>query len=213
MLQNYQNIIWDWNGTLLDDLDLGVRIAQQMAANHHDTPITKELYQDAFGFPIPDYYRKIGIDLSQQSFEELTQIFVTTYDAQVTNCQLGKEVPQLLKALQQRNFQQYILTAAYLDSVLVLLDHFDIRSYFKQVEGLHNHKAEGKVQRGVQMMKEQQIPKVATVLIGDTFHDDEVAAAMGIDCILVAGGHQSKERLQTNSRANTIVLDDLTNLV
>jgi len=213
MLQNYQNIIWDWNGTLLDDLDLGVSIAQQMAANHHDTLITRERYQDAFGFPIPDYYKKIGIDLNKQSFDDLTHLFVSTYDVEVKNCQLRKEVPELLNNLKQQGFQQYILTAAYLKSVLVLLDHFEIRSYFKQVEGLHNHKAEGKVQRGVHMMEEQKITSATTVLIGDTYHDYEVAEAMEIDCILVAGGHQSKERLVTNSGANTLVLDSLNDLL
>jgi len=213
MIQNYQNIIWDWNGTLLDDLDLGVSIALLMTAHHHDTPITKEAYQDAFGFPIPDYYKKIGIDLNKQSFEDLTTLFVSTYDAQVRNCELRKEVPQLLDDLQQKGFQQYILTAAYLESVLVLLDHFKIRPYFKQVEGLHNHKAEGKVQRGVQMMEEQRITPATTVLIGDTYHDYEVAEAMGIDCILVAGGHQSKERLIANSGPKTVVLDSLRDLL
>lgn len=209
MLQNYQHIIWDWNGTLLDDLDLGVQIAQQMCAKHHQIPVTKVIYQETFGFPIPEYYRKIGIDLSRQSFEELTQIFVSTYGSRVKECQLRKEVPSLLAKLQQQGWKQYILTAAYLDSVLVLLDHFGIRSYFQQVEGLQNHKAEGKVQRGVSMMQQQQLDKLATVLIGDTYHDDEVASAMGIDCILVAGGHQSKERLQAKSRPNTKVVDSL----
>ena len=209
MLENYQQIIWDWNGTLLDDLDLGVQIAQQMCAQHHPAPVTKEIYQATFGFPIPEYYRKIGIDLNKQSFEELTTFFVNNYDAQVHNCQLHSKVPALLKRLQQQGIQQYILTAAYLDNVLELLDHFNIRSYFQQVEGLQNHKAEGKVQRGVQMMKDQQLDAASTVLIGDTHHDDEVAAAMGIDCILVAGGHQSKERLVNNSRVETTVIDSL----
>ena len=93
------------------------------------------------------------------------------------------------------------------------MDHFGIRSYLRQVEGLHNHKAEGKVQRGVQIMKEQQIAPKQTVLIGDTYHDDEVAAAMGIDCILVATGHQSKERLEEHSRDSTVVMDDLQELL
>lgn len=209
MLTQYQNIIWDWNGTLLNDLDLGVHIAQQMCAAHHDRPISREIYQATFGFPIPDYYKKIGIDTNKQSFEELTDIFVSTYGAQVKECQLREGVKNLLTRLQQSGIQQYILTAAFLDSVIPLLDHYGIQHYFKQVEGLRNHKAEGKVQRGIQMMKEQNIDATTTVLIGDTFHDYEVAEAMGIACILVAGGHQSKERLIENSGQATIVLDSI----
>ena len=97
MLQNYNNIIWDWNGTLLDDVELGIEIAQQMCAQHHSNLITKDMYRSAFGFPIPEYYRKMGIDLNRQSFEELTQIFVSTYNAKVQTCGLMKNAPLLLQ--------------------------------------------------------------------------------------------------------------------
>ena len=39
-------------------------------------------------------------------------------------------------------------------------------------------------------------PGRRALLIGDTDHDQEVAAEMGIDCILIPAGHQSRERLQ-----------------
>ncbi len=34
-------------------------------------------------------------------------------------------------------------------------------------------------------------------MIGDTIHDNEVAAELGIRCVLVAGGHQSENRLRS----------------
>ena len=42
MLENYQQIIWDWNGTLLDDLDLGVQIAQQMCCLLYTSPSPRD---------------------------------------------------------------------------------------------------------------------------------------------------------------------------
>jgi phosphoglycolate phosphatase-like HAD superfamily hydrolase len=35
-------------------------------------------------------------------------------------------------------------------------------------------------------------------LIGDSHHDAEVAAGLGINCLLVVAGHNSRERLQQN---------------
>ena len=67
----YDTIIWDWNGTLLNDLDLCLTIANKMLANHQPTPIDLAGYRNAFGFPITSYYEKIGIDLQKESFEAL----------------------------------------------------------------------------------------------------------------------------------------------
>ena len=108
---------------------------------------------------------------------------------------------------------QFILTAAHLDMVNPLLEKFSITAYFKVIEGVNNFKAEGKVDRGVQMMKNNQLHPEETVLIGDTYHDFEVASAMGIDCIMIANGHQSKERLTNNTNPQTLVLNELKELI
>ena len=48
------------------------------------------------------------------------------------------------------------------------------------------------------------------LLIGDTLHDAEVAAAADVDCVLVAHGHQSKERLK---QSGAQVVDSLEAIV
>ena len=211
--KKYKNIIWDWNGTLLNDLWLSVEIANQMLADQNSSQIDTAAYQDAFGFPITAYYEKIGIDLQKESFDELTEKFVTTYNKGVINCQLHERVMDLLNHFQATAKTQFILTAAHSDMVNPLLEKFSITAYFKVIEGVDNFKAEGKVDRGVQMMKNNQLNPEETVLIGDTYHDFEVASAMGIDCIMIANGHQSKERLTNNTNPQTLVLNELKELI
>ena len=213
MIEAYKNIIWDWNGTLLNDLDLCLNIAKGMVANHRKAPLTLAEYKNAFGFPITDYYKKVGIDLEKESFEVLTEKFVADYNLGVRNCDLHKNVLDILKQFKQQQKDQYILTAAHLDLVQPLLDRFDINYYFKVVEGVDNFQAEGKVARGVALMQNHQIEKDKTVLIGDTYHDFEVASAMGIDCILVANGHQSKERLVDFTKGEIVVISQLAELL
>ncbi len=212
MIQNYKNIIWDWNGTLLNDLDLCLGIAQKMVANHRSAQLTLAEYKNAFGFPITGYYEKVGIDLAKESFEVLTRKFVADYSQGVKKCGLHENVFEILNQFKQQQKDQYILTAAHLDLVQPLLDRFDINHYFRVVEGVDNFKAEGKVARGVQLMQNHQIDKTQTVLIGDTYHDFEVASAMNIDCILVANGHQSKERLVDFTKGEILVVNQLTEL-
>ncbi|MEM1119856.1 MAG: HAD hydrolase-like protein, partial [Bacteroidota bacterium] len=212
MMAQYHNIIWDWNGTLLNDLDLSLKIANGMLANHQTYMLDLATYQNAFGFPITAYYEKIGIDLSKESFEVLTDRFVTNYNAGLLDCQLHDGALTILQEWQKQQKKQYILTAAHLDLVTPLLNKFDIEHFFEHVEGVDNFKAEGKAARGVRMLQEQQIKPAETVLIGDTYHDYEVANTMGVACILVANGHQSKERLVDFTQGTTKVIGSLKEL-
>ena len=105
----YDTIIWDWNGTLLNDLDLCLKIANKMLANHQPTSLGLSGYRDAFGFPISSYYEKIGINLQKESFEALTDKFVTDYNHGVLHCDLHEGVLDILKTFQHRQKEQYIL--------------------------------------------------------------------------------------------------------
>ncbi len=213
MEQNkYANIIWDWNGTLLNDVQLCVNIVNKLLDNHKDTQLDLESYKNVFGFPIRSYYQKIGVDFTKESFESLTVKFITAYESQVKNCQLQDNAAQVLGFYQTKGLGQYILTAAHKESVLSLLDHYAISPYFKQVEGLDNHKAESKIKRGVQLMQNNNIQKEKTVLIGDTIHDFEVSKELGIDCVLIARGHQSKKRLMEKTEGNVRVIDQINQL-
>lgn len=212
MIKAYKNIIWDWNGTLLNDLDLCLNIANGMVADHRKTPLTLTEYKNAFGFPITGYYEKIGIDLEKESFDTLTNKFVSQYNEGVKGCDLHNGVFTILKQLRHLQKDQYILTAAHLDLVHPLLNRFDVHKYFEVVEGVDNFKAEGKVNRGIQLMQNHQIVNEHTVLIGDTYHDYEVASAMEVDCILIANGHQSKERLIAATKGEISVISELKQL-
>ena len=69
-----------------------------------------------------------------------------------------------------------------------------IRPYFDELLGLTDIHAHSKAEIGLYW--KAQHPDAIPLLIGDTDHDAAVAAAMGIDCILVSAGHQNRETLQ-----------------
>ena len=47
------------------------------------------------------------------------------------------------------------------------------------------------------------------LMVGDTDHDAETARAMGVRCILYAGGHQTRARLEATGCAVIDRLEDL----
>lgn len=212
-INNYQTIIWDWNGTLLNDIQLCVGIVNKMLIRHNDLQLDTSSYRAVFGFPITAYYERIGIDFEKESFEQLTETFISSYLAAVQKCALHENVVEVLTTFQAQKREQFILTAAHKESVMPLLDHYHIRQFIKQVEGLDNHRAESKEQRGIHLIEDNQIDRNTAVLIGDTIHDFEVATAIGVDCILIAHGHQSKARLQSKTNNTITVLDSLAELI
>ena len=207
MNADYDTIIWDWNGTLLDDLNLCIEIANELLRNHNDLQLDYATYREVFGFPITAYYERIGIDLEKEPFVVLTEKFMHRYGSGVLNCGLHTGASSILQTFRNREINQYILTAAHKDSVCELLDHFSIADYFIEIEGLDNHRAESKVDRGKALVRDNAIDRCKTVLIGDTIHDKEVADQLGIDCILIANGHQSKGRLLSKAKHNRMVFD------
>ena len=209
MNTSYQHVIWDWNGTLLNDAWLCVDIVNKLLVAHNDLQLNEESYREVFGFPISAYYQRIGIDLEKESFEQLTQKFIPEYNQRVRNCQLHTQAQAVLQHFQTRDLHQYILTAAHKDSVVELLSTYSLTAYFRAVEGLDNHRAESKVDRGRSLIEDQKIDREKAVMIGDTLHDYEVAEAIGVDCILIASGHQSHSRLETGIGDNGKVIREV----
>lgn len=212
-MQEYETIIWDWNGTLLNDVDLCIEIANDILKNHGDVQLNETTYKDVFGFPITAYYEKIGIDFNKESFEDLTKKFIDDYGGNVKSCNLHEDAIDVLNEFKNQNKEQFILTAAHKEMVIPLLEHYKINHFFKAIEGLDNHRAESKVQRGIELIKNFKINPETAVLLGDTMHDYEVAEAIGVDCILIAKGHQSKERLIEKSKNEKAVLNNLSDLI
>jgi len=208
-LKPYDNVIWDWNGTLLDDSWLCVDIINKILADQNYGKLDIDLYREVFGFPISDYYKKIGIDHERESYDELSARFISIYLANVHNCKLQNGAIAILSELKNKDIKQFILTAAHKESVLKLLAYYSIEQLFEKIEGLDNHRAESKLDKGYYLIENNSIAVDKTVLIGDTIHDLEVANQLGVNCILIANGHQSKSRLSKKACSGVRILNNL----
>jgi phosphoglycolate phosphatase len=202
----YQHIIWDWNGTLLDDAWLCVEIMNGMLARRDLPPLSMERYERIFDFPVVDYYRTVGFDFAVEPFEQVSDEFMATYNRRVRECPLRAGARDVLLTGQQRGITQSILSAMYQDTLNVLLDHLALRGFFTSVTGLDNHHAAGKLALAQDWIATQTVPRTAILFVGDTVHDFEVAQALGVDCVVIHSGHHSRDRL---AAAGVPVLDSL----
>jgi len=192
---NYKHIIWDWNGTLIDDVWLVVEIMNKMLKKRSLPGIDSKKYRDIFDFPITKYYSKLGFDFSDESFEELTVEFIGEYYARFNECKLFDEVEEVLKKIRNRGTSQSILSASKEDVLIEKIKYYGIDKYFCRIIGLENHYAESKIERGKKWIAELNLNPQEVLLIGDTVHDYDVSKHIGCDCLLIANGHHSYERL------------------
>ena len=65
----YKHIIWDWNGTLLNDTWLCVEGINKSLEKRSLQTITEEIYRKVFSFPVEDYYKRLGFDFKKEPFE------------------------------------------------------------------------------------------------------------------------------------------------
>jgi len=209
-LDNYKYIIWDWNGTLLNDVDYCVGCMNQLLEERHMPLLTKEKYQDVFTFPVQDYYQKLGFDFQKESFSIVGHAFMDLYFKNLHTCQLHTNAIGILTFFQEKGLQQFILSAMEHISLVELLNEMKIAHYFNGVYGIDNHLAAGKSDRAKTMISEYDIDVNKALLLGDTLHDYEVAQELGCNALLIANGHQNEGRLQTYGG---LVLSDLKQLI
>lgn len=203
-------VLWDWNGTLLDDRWLAVRSANRLLARRSMPLLTEESYAAAFGFPVQDYYERLGFDLDAEPFDGLSDEYVLEYEAAIGECRLTEGAVETIDRLAALGFVQAVLSASHLGFLDEALRRFGIRDRFVDLAGLDNKNAHGKTDVGRALAARLGADPVRTALVGDTLHDAEVARALGCRCLLFSGGHQSRARLET---AGLPVVDRLTDVV
>jgi len=192
-----QSIIWDWNGTLLNDLELCISTINSVLEKRDLKKIDSKVYKEVFSFPVKDYYEAIGFDFNREDFAVPAREFIDLYNEGVAGCGLHPEAVDILGYFHSIGKRQFVLSAMKQDMLEITLKHQNIFDFFEGIYGLDDHYAVSKIERGKQMISELRIQKENAVIIGDTIHDFEVAQELGIACILISNGHQSEERLKT----------------
>lgn len=195
-----KTVIYDWNGTLLDDLDLCIELLNNMLSKRDIPTVDKIKYKEIFTFPVKDYYLAAGFDFFKESFESLAPEFMNPYVERYTECSLVKNVKEVLESLKNMNMNIVVLSATKHDYLIEQVSAFNIDHYFTEMIGIKDIHAKGKIEEARDWMLKNDLNPDECIMIGDSIHDSEVAESLGIDCLLITTGHQSKHRLETTKR-------------
>ena len=199
-MKKYGYVIWDFNGTLLDDVETGIWAVNKLLEERGLATIDSvEHYRRIFRFPIIEYYRGLGFDFDREPYEVIAPKWVALYLEGVKSARLYSDVIPALDAIREKGITQTVLSATERGMLEHQLEDLGIRSYFDETLGLDNIHAGSKLSLAYDWRERHSGADV--LLIGDTDHDVETAKALGADCALVCRGHQSREHLLSTGAA------------
>jgi len=203
-MRQFDHIIWDWNGTILNDLPLTVSIMNDQLVKSARTPMSVDEYRGCFAFPLRDFYVKTGLANSDEEFMERNLAFLTEYTKKRGECALHHGVTQVLDTFIGNGGTHSILSAYPQNELTSIVKLFGIDSKFKHINGVNNFEGSSKINEGHTLLSMLEYKTSRILFVGDTMHDYEVACSLGVQCALIAKGHQSKEKL---SGASALLLD------
>ena len=207
----YSHIIWDFNGTILDDLKLSLESINTVLARRNIKQIASEdEYRNLFCFPIETYYTKLGFDFDSEPYKIPADEWIELYNNGIDDIPLTYGVIDVIKTINANNIPQIVLSASEKNTLLRQLNKYDLVKYFECVLGTDDAYGKGKVDMARDWGRTSHVDFSKSVLIGDTDHDFETAQALGCNCILYCKGHMNQERL---SRFGVPVISEIKELL
>lgn len=195
-MSDYKCIIWDWNGTLLDDVPLNISIVNTLLRERGIRTVDSlEYYKKEFSFPIIDFYRKLGFDLENEDFNLIARQYARLFDEGYPQADTFSDAEEILRLVKHSGREQLIISASEQGYLTKQVEYFGLSHYFTDILGVSDVLGSSKIERAKRWMTEQQLDPKEVLFIGDTEHDRDTAEAIGCDCVLVSRGHNSRERL------------------
>lgn len=196
-ISKLRNLIWDWNGTLLNDTGICLEGINRLLKRRRLSPLGLARYREIFTFPVRNYYQEAGFDFREEPFEVPAEEFIVEYQALLAQAALFPDVPGVLDLFGRQGIRQFILSAMEQQALLRSVKEHGIEKHFEAIYGIADNLARSKIQRGSELMETYKLKARETIMVGDTLHDHEVARALGLPIILVSRGHQNGKRLQS----------------
>ena len=185
-------LVWDFNGTLIDDVQACLDALNALLRPRGIAPLSREDYRRTFRFPVAEFYRGLGMAPTDPfDWEALAESFHMRYLFSKTIApQPG--AAEAIAAFRAAGIRQGILSALEQGLLEIQLRQFGFAEAMDFVCGSRNYDGASKEAAARALALRDPV-----VLVGDTLHDAEVAHSLGWDCILCAAGHQTEERLRT----------------
>lgn len=194
-IHHYKNWIFDWSGTLVDDLAMVLDATNHVLRNYGKDEMGREDFRMSFRLPYAGYYEEIlpGVPLEELE-DHFREGFASSEASGVTSPLLPYAL-EFLECLHAKDKRMFILSSmdalAFERHVVELgIDHFFEATYAGVLDKRDQIHA---------MLEKHSLESAHTVFLGDMCHDIETAKHGGVASIALLTGYQNAEQLQTAS--------------
>jgi len=184
----FRNLIFDWSGTLVDDLGPVIEATNAVLGNYQIPALDREGFRRCFRLPYREFYAELlpGVPL-----EELESHFRPAFDASVVPVTVLPHAREKLEWCSASGIRVFVLTSMDTDAFERQMDEFGFRKHFEATysgvldkrEIIH------------QILETHQLNPLETAFVGDMTHDVETARHGGIASIAVLTGYNHAEVL------------------
>ncbi|CAM5321685.1 HAD family hydrolase [Streptomyces californicus] len=209
------HLVWDWNGTLLDDTYAVVRATNAAFAEVELEPITPERYREMYTIPIPRFYERfLGRLPTEAEWKRMDGVIHRYYAEQRTACGLTAGAEELLRGWQRAGRSQSLLSMYGHEQLVPVVRGTGSSRRFVRVEGRRGPSGGSKalhMERHFEALAGVDgIAPENAVVIGDALDDAVAAAHVGARAVLYTGGSHSRRSLEG---AGVPVVDSLAEAV
>ena len=176
-------------------MELSLDIVNEILSEQGITALTANRYKEIFDIPASVCWKRAGVDLQKIPFEAVSLEFCARFEKRIHRAELFPGVRHVLHTIRHRRVAQFLLSSTEHNTLMRMLTAFQLQEAFDGIQGMANTLALGKLGGGRLLLDAYDLERRRTVFIGDTTHDAEVASALGVSCILLSTGHQSRGRL------------------
>lgn len=203
------HLVWDWNGTLLDDNAAVVGATNAAFGEVGLEPITLEQYREMYCIPIPRFYERLmGRLPTGAEWERMDAVFHTYYTEQRLTCGLTEGAAELLAEWELAGHSQSLLSMYGHEHLVPVVRGYGIERHFVRVDGRTGPSGGSKalhMERHFAAL--DGLSPEHTVIVGDAVDDALAAARIGARAVLYTGGSHSRASLEA---AGVPVVDSLT---
>jgi len=191
------HLVWDWNGTVLNDFDIILRSTNDSFSDHGLPAITADQYRTQIKMPIRAFYADIlGREPADDEWEALDATFHKYYVAYEREARLSDGLPDLFREWSGRGHSQSLLSMYHDDKLIPVVEHHGIAQYFELVQGTRPPRPARKGTHLRDHLARLDMDPARVVLIGDSPDDAAAAASVGAQVILYSGGFAAAQSLR-----------------
>jgi len=133
--KKYKHIIWDWNGTIINDVELCVDVGNNLFRKKNIPQISVEKYRSIFTIPVKEYYVAAGFDFSAHSFESIGKEWMDEYEDRKYECSLYNDLISVMERFIELNIPQSVLSAYKQDRLEAMIKKLGLGKYFSHIIG------------------------------------------------------------------------------